>query len=375
MTYLDYAANTPVQEEVLAAFCEAAKDYPANPNSPHGLGRMAEERLLKSTTHILKLLGLSGWELIFTSGATESNNLAIKGIAQYYRGRGKHIVTTFLEHSSVHGAVGVLQAAGYEVEYVDLLPDGKVDLEHLNRLLRPDTVLFSCCYVDSKLGVVQNIDEIGSFLKARYPNTVFHVDATQAVGKLPVSLTQADLISFAPHKFYGLNGIGALIKRADLLLEPQMHGGHSTTPYRSGSPALALIVSMEEALKLACMELEQNMERAHAQNAFLRAHFAKYPDVVVNSPKEALPFILNISVPGRDAPKLIGALEEKGFTLSGKSACTAPKSVSRPVFALTKDRKLALSTLRVSIGRWTTDEDIGAFLAAFDACYQEIGRK
>lgn len=375
MTYLDYAANTPVREEVLAAFCEAAKDYPANPNSPHGLGKLAEERLTKSTMHILELLGLSGWELIYTSGATESNNLAIKGSAQYYRARGKHIITTFLEHSSVHGAVGAMQAAGYEVEYVNILPNGKVDIKHLDSLLRPDTVLFSCCYVDSELGIIQDIDEIGRFIKAKNPNTVFHVDATQAVGKLPVSLTQADLVSFAPHKFYGLNGIGALIKRPDLLLEPQMHGGHSTTPYRSGSPALALIVSMEEALHLAVAELEQNSKRAHAQNTLLRTHFSKYPDVAVNSPKEALPFILNVSVPGRDAPKFLDALEEKGFTLSGKSACTAPKSVSRPVFALTKDRKLALSTLRVSIGRWTTDEDIGAFLAAFDACYQEIGRK
>ncbi len=374
MTYLDYAANTPVREEVLAAFCEAAKDYPANPNSPHGLGRLAEERLIKSTTHILELLGL-GWELIYTSGATEANNLAIKGVAQYYRGRGRHIVTTFLEHSSVHGAAGALQAAGYEVEYVRLLPDGKIDIAHLGSLIRPDTVLFSCCYVDSELGVIQNIEEIGSFLKTNSPNTIFHVDATQAVGKMPVSLSQADLVSFAPHKFYGLNGIGALIKRPDLLLEPQMHGGHSTTAYRSGSPALALIVSMEEALSLAYAEMGQNIVRAHAQNALLRAHFKQYPDVSINSPKEALPFILNVSVPGRDAPRFLAALEEKGFALSGKSACTAPKSVSRPVFALTNDRRLALSTLRISLGRWTMDEDVRAFLAAFDACYREIGRK
>ena len=375
MTYLDYAANTPVREEVLTSFCEAAKDYLANPNSPHALGKLAEERLSKSTAHILELVGLTGWELIYTSGATESNNLAIKGAAQYYKGRGKHIVTTFLEHSSVHGAVGALQAAGYEIEYVDILPDGKIDLAQLNSLLRRDTVLFSCCYADSELGIVQNIDEIGSFLKARQPNTVFHVDATQAVGKIPVSLAQADLVSFAPHKFYGLNGIGALVKRPDLLLESQMHGGLSTTPYRSGSPALALIVSLEEALWLACEEMEQNIERARAQNTLLRTQLQKYTDVIINSPKDALPFILNVSVPGRDATRFIEALEQKGFTLSGKSACTAPKSVSRPVFALTKDRKLALSTLRISIGRSTDDEDINGFLAAFDACYRKIGRK
>ncbi|HWR22063.1 MAG TPA: cysteine desulfurase family protein [Feifaniaceae bacterium] len=375
MTYLDYAANTPVREEVLSAFCEAARAYPANPNSPHGPGKQAAARLIKSTTHILELLNLPGWELIYTSGATESNNLAIKGIAQHCRGRGKHIVTTFLEHSSVHGAAGALQAAGYEVDYVNLLPDGKIDMAHLAALLRPDTVLFSCCYADGELGVIQNIDTIGGFLKERHPNTAFHVDATQAVGKIPVSLSRADLISFAPHKFYGLNGVGALIKRPDLLLEPQMHGGRSTTAYRSGSPALALIVSMEEALRFALAELEQNLERARAQNARLRAHLKQYPDVLINSPVDALPFLLNMSVPGRDAVLFLEALEQRGFTLSGKSACTAPKAVSRPVFALTKDRRLALSTLRVSLGRWTTEEDIGAFLAAFDACYREIGRK
>ncbi len=375
MIYLDYAANTPVREEVLSAFIGAAKDYPANPNSPHAWGREAEERLNKSTERLLTLLDLSGRELIYTSGATEANNLAIKGAAQYYRGRGKHIITTFLEHSSVHGAFGALQAAGYEVEYVNLLPAGNIDLEHLGGLIRPDTVLVSCCYVDSELGTIQKIGEIGAFLKARQPNAIFHVDATQAVGKLSVALQAADMVSFTAHKFYGLNGIGALIKRQEAMLEPQMHGGLSTTPYRSGSPALALAVSMEEALSLAIGELEQNLERAQAFNAAIRTHLGRYEDVVINSPKGVLPFILNASIPGRDAPRFLQALEQKGFALSGKSACTAPKSVSRPVFALTKDRKLALSTLRISLGRWTTEEEIGLFLQAFDACYREIGRK
>lgn len=375
MIYLDYAANTPVREEVLSAFIEAAKDYPANPNSPHAWGREAEERLNKSTERLLALLDLSDRELIYTSGATEANNLAIKGAAQYYRGRGKHIITTFLEHSSVHGAFGALQAAGYEVEYVNLLPDGSIDLDHLGGLIRPDTVLISCCYVDSELGTIQKIGEIGAFLKERQPNAVFHVDATQAVGKLPTVLQAADFISFTAHKFYGLNGIGALIKRQEAMLEPQMHGGLSTTPYRSGSPALALAVSMEEALVLDIGELEKNLERAQAFNAAIRAHLGRYEDVVINSPKGALPFILNASIPGRDAPHFLQALEQKGFLLSGKSACTAPKSVSRPVFALTKDRKLALSTLRISLGRWTTEEEIGLFLQAFDVCYREIGGK
>ncbi len=373
MIYLDYAANTPVREQVLTTFCEVSRTYPANPNSPHALGRQAGERLATCTCHMLTLLGVTDRELIYTSGATEANNLAIKGAAHQYRGRGKHILTTYLEHSSVHGAIGALQAEGYEAEYVDLLPNGRVDIMHLQSLLRPDTVLVSVCYVDSELGIIQDIGSIGRLLSA-CPNCLFHVDATQAAGKFPLALSHVDLFTFAPHKFYGLNGIGALVKTPEVLLETQMHGGASTTVYRSGSPALALIAAMDTALSLAYADMEANGRHAQALNARLRQALGQYPDVTVNSPQGASPYLLNVSVPGRDAPAFLQALEQKGFCLSGKSACTAPKAVSRPVYALTKNRRLALSTLRISISHLTAAEDIEGFLAAFDACYQESGR-
>jgi cysteine desulfurase len=196
MIYLDYAANTPVDLEVLETFCEVSRDYAANPNSPHQLGRMAGERLDAATKQITGLLNLGRHEIIYTSGATESNNLAIKGIAQKNANIGRHIITTYLEHSSVNGAVAALQESGYEVDYVESGKDGSAELDSLRDLMRKDTVLVSVCYVDSEAGVTQQIDDIAELISG-YPNCRFHVDATQAVGKIPLSLGKADLFSFA----------------------------------------------------------------------------------------------------------------------------------------------------------------------------------
>ncbi len=371
MVYLDYAADTPMREEAIDAFAQTARTFAANPNSHHPMGATAAERLAQCTRNILSLLGVPEHTIVFTSGATEANNLAIKGIAGSSHGRAKHIVTTWLEHSSVHGPLAVLAAQGYETEYAELDENGSVELESLALLVREDTQLVSICYVDGETGVVQNIDAIGKFLKAHFPNTLFHVDATQAVGKIPVELHAADLFTFAAHKFYGPNGIGALVMRPGVMVEPQMSGGISTTAFRSGSPALPLVASMEEALLLAYGEMEQNLARVRAHNTTLKKALSGRRDVMVNSPADALPYIFNFSLPGKDAPALIARLGEMGFSLSGKSACTAPKSVSRPVFALTKDRKRALSTVRVSTGRLTTDAEIASFLEAFEACMKE----
>ena len=375
MVYLDYAADTPMREEAIVAFAQTARAFAANPNSHHPMGEAAAERLAQCSKNILSLLGMPEHTLVFTSGATEANNLAIKGAAGNSRSRAKHIVTTWLEHSSVHGPLTALQAQGYEVDYAELDENGKVALESLASLVRPDTLLVSICYADGETGVVQNIDAIGKFLKSRFSNTLFHVDATQAVGKIPVALQEADLFTFAAHKFYGPNGIGALVMRPGVMVEPQLNGGISTTAFRSGSPALPLSAAMETALSLAYGEMEQNLVRARAHSTALKKALSGRRDVIVNSPADALPYIFNFSLAGKDAPKLITRLGEMGFSLSGKSACTAPKSVSRPVFALTNDRKRALSTVRVSTGRLTTEAEIASFLEAFEACMKETEQR
>lgn len=371
MIYLDYAANTPVNEKVLQTFCEVSRQYIANPNSSHDLGRAAKTRLDESTKQIADLLGVKEDEVIYTSGASESNNLAIKGAAWQYRKYGKHIITTYLEHSSVNGTVAALQNSGYEVDYVNITADGLVDLNHLKELLRDDTILVSVCSVDSEIGLKQQTDKIAEILSG-YPHCMFHTDATQAVGKILVNAENVDLMTFAPHKFYGLNGCGVLIRKEKVLLEPLIHGGISTTPFRSGTPALGLIASTAKALSLAVAERESRYEYVSELNRQLRLELKKYPKVRINSTENSVPFILNISIAGAKSEVFCSALAEHEIYLSTKSACCAPNTVSRPVYALTKDRKTALSTLRISLSHMTTREELQEFLSRFDECYKKL---
>ena len=227
MIYLDYSANTPADPTVLDALYQTERRYIGNPNFAHPAGRAAQVEMARVTDGIAELLGAAPEEIIYTSGASESNNLALKGIVQASRHVGKHIISTALEHSSVGGALSALQQQGCEVDLVDIRRDGTIDLEHLRELLRKDTVLVAVCAVDSELGTVQPIQEIADILRD-YPNCRLHVDATQAVGKTKLVLSGVDTMSIAPHKFYGLNGSGLLVKKKDLVIEPQIHGGGST---------------------------------------------------------------------------------------------------------------------------------------------------
>ena len=368
MIYLDYAANTPVNKEVLDTFNEVSLTYIGNPNSPHHLGILASERLQQSTKQIASLLGAKENEVIYTSGASESNNMAIKGIATSCRRNGKHIITTYLEHASVTGPITVLQNDGYEVDFVDILENGQVDLVHLKELIREDTILISICYIDSEVGVIQPIEEISELLYS-YPNCNFHVDATQAVGKLPVIFGKIDLMTFSGHKFYGLNGCGVLLKKDSVILEPLIHGGLSTTTFRSGTPMLALATATEKALTLSMDQLEIRYNYVKQLNNKLRDAFVKYKDVRINSPKEGSPFILNISIKGINTSNLQSELGQYEIYVATKSACCAPNTVSRPIYAMTKDRKRALSTLRISLSHLTSTEDIDRFLECFALCY------
>jgi cysteine desulfurase len=371
MIYLDYAANTPTDQEVMSCFIEENNGYFANPNSTHKLGRDAKGRLEKITEQIALHLGVKASEIIYTSGASEANNLAIKGLVQAHRHNGKHIITTCLEHSSVSGALTYLQTLGYEIDLVDITSDGLVDLQHFKELLRKDTVLVSICYVDSELGVRQSISEIGEILE-NYPNCYFHTDATQAVGKIPVSFEHVDCMSFTPHKFFGLNGCGILLKRDQVVLEPLIHGGTSTTIYRSGTPALGLAASIEKALDISLYHLEKRYQYVMKMNIELRNALLQYKKVRVNSTKYSVPHILNISVLGVKAVLFQEALEQEGICVSIKSACSVVGSPSRPVYAVSKDKKNALCSWRISISHLTTEEELHSFLEAFDKCYKKL---
>lgn len=371
MIYLDYSANTPVDPAVLEAFCKTEQTYIGNPNSTHCAGRDAHEEMTRVTENIACLLGVNPAEIIYTSGASESNNLAVKGIAQASRHIGKHVISTALEHASVGGALTALRQQGYEVDLVDICRDGTVDLDQLKSLLRQDTVLVSVCAVDSELGTVQPVDRIAEILKD-FPNCRLHVDATQAVGKTGLTLDGVDTMSIAPHKFYGLNGSGLLLKKKSLIIEPQIHGGAGTTLYRSGTPALALAVSVEKALQLALTHQKERVRHVQELNQFLRAALLQYPGVRINSPDGAVPHILNLSVRGVKGTVFQRALSERGVCVSVKSACSTEGTPSKAIFAVSRDRKNALSSWRISLSHLTTQNELEEFLREFDHCYKEL---
>ena len=371
MIYLDYSANTPADPAVLDAFYQTERRYIGNPNSTHPAGQAARAEMARVTDSIAALLGVLPQEIIYTSGASESNNLALKGIVQASRHVGKHIVSTALEHSSVGGALSALQQQGCEIDLVDIRQDGTLDLEQLRELLRKDTVLVAVCAVDSELGTVQPIREIAEILKD-YPNCRLHVDATQAVGKTEPVLDGVDTMSIAPHKFYGLNGSGLLVKKKHLVIEPQIHGGGSTTPYRSGTPALGLAVSIETALRLALKEQNERVAQIAALNRRLRTELGKYPAVRFNSPENAVPHILNLSVSGVKGTVFQRELGKHGVCVSVKSACSTEGTPSKAVYAVSHDRKNALSSWRISLSHLTTEAEITEFLQIFDRCYKEF---
>ena len=371
MIYLDYSANTPADPRVLTRFAEIERQFPGNPNSSHAAGRAAKDALCEITASIADLFGVRPSEIIYTSGASEANNLAIKGISRTTRHLGKHIISTPLEHPSVSGPLTYLQEQGYEIDLVDVQTDGTVDLAHLRELLRKDTVLIAVCAVDSELGTVQPIAEIASLLRD-YPNCHLHVDATQAVGKLGLCLDGVDTAAFSAHKFYGLNGSGLLYKKESLVLEPIIHGGASTTLYRSGTPTLALAAALETALRLSLEQQAERIALVREHNTLLRARLSAYPKVRINSPAAAIPHILNVSVSGVKGGVFQKALDEAGVCVSVKSACSVEGTPSRAVFAVSRDRKNALSSWRVSLSHLTTDDELAQFLDAFDHCYKEL---
>ena len=371
MIYLDYSANTPADPRVLDRFCTVERNCIGNANSHHQAGAAAKAEIDASTMKIASLLGVQPAEVIYTSGASESNNFALKGLARLSRHVGKHIISTPLEHSSVSGTLTALQEQGCEIDLVDIQRDGTIDLEHLKDLLRPDTIAVAVTLVDSELGVVQPVDKIAEILKD-YPNCHLHVDATQAVGKIPVSFEGVDTMSLTAHKFYGLNGIGLLLKRRNLALEPLIHGGESTTIYRSGTPTVALASSLASALELAVNELPERAAHVQKLNAELRAALSRRPDVRINSPEHAIPHILNLSVQNVKGTVFQRELDAHGVCVSVKSACSSDGLPSRAVFAVSRDRRNALSSWRISLSHLTTEAEIQEFLQVFDICCQQL---
>lgn len=374
MIYLDYAATTPPDKSVLNTFNKVSTDYPANANSLHKLGLLSKELEEYSTNKIKEILNLKNKEIIYTSGATESNNLAIKGICERYQNRGRHIITTLLEHSSVIESMKYLSDKGFTIDYVKITDDGIVDIDDLKRLLTNDTILVSICAVDSELGLVQPIEEIGSILKD-YPKCFFHVDCTQAIGKIKINFENIDLASISAHKIFGLKGIGLLIKNDNIAMNCLIHGGKSTTIYRSGTPPLPLIVSTMKALELALAKIEENYGYVENLNKKVIDKLSTYPNLHINSTINSIPYTVNFSINKIKSETFIHAMDEYDIFISTKSACSKVNTMSNAVYAVTKNREYAMHSIRVSISYLTKEEEIDEFLSAFDTCYHKLNLK
>ena len=370
MIYLDYSATTSPRREVVDTFSKVCMEFPGNPNSMHKLGLDSANLIKEATKQIASLLNIKESEIIYTSGSSESNNTVIKGIAYKYKNRGKHIITTSFEHSSIYGPLSFLQNEGFEVDFVKTDKNGIVDLDDLKKILRDDTILVTVASVNSEIGIRQPISEIGKLLK-KYPKCFFHVDMTQSIGKEKISLENIDLASFSAHKFFGIKGIGCLVKKEKIELTPLIHGGKSTTVYRSGTPALPLIVSLSKALRLSLEDIDEKYKQVEVLNKYLKEKLEKYEKVLINSNDYCIPHILNVSVLGVKPEVMQHALEEDEIYISTQTACSK-SGPSKAVLALTNDTERANSSIRISISCYTTKEEIDVFLKSFDKHYKKL---
>ena len=360
MIYLDYCATTPVDKRVLESFEKVSLEYFANPNSLYSEGVRAKGLMDAATQQVADLLHVNSSEVIFTSGASESNNLAIMGVINKYKERGKTIITTKLEHSSVLECLNYLEKNGYIIKYVNLKEDGQIDLDHLKRLLDDDVILVSTVEVNSEIGIIQNVNEIGKILK-QYPKIIYHVDGTQAIGKKNINLGNIDLYTFSAHKFYGLKGVGCLIKKDSIVLEPLIHGGKSQTIYRAGTPPLPLIVSTARALKLILNDLDFNINYVKELNKRLKNRLSSIPEIIINSNDNSVFNIVNFSVVGIKPETILHALEEYEIYISTKTACSND-DYSLSVYTLTKDMERAKSSLRISLSHLVKENEIDYFV-------------
>ena len=359
--YLDYGATTPVDPRVVDAMIPWLREHFGNPASrSHAWGWEAEEAVEKARGQVAALIGADPREIVWTSGATESINLAIKGAAQFYKGKGKHLITLKTEHKAVLDTMRELERQGFEVTYLDVEENGLVDLEKFKAALRPDTILASVLFVNNEIGVIQDIVALGN--ACREKGVIFHVDSAQATGKVDIDITQlpVDLMSLASHKTYGPKGIGALYVRRKprVRLEAQMHGGGHERGMRSGTLPTHQIVGMGEAYRIAKLEMKQDIEHARRLQTRLLDGLKDVEQVFINGDLERrVPHNLNISFNYVEGESLIMGI--KGLAVSSGSACTsASLEPSYVLRALGRSDELAHSSLRMTIGRFTIEEEI-----------------
>ena len=371
--YLDNAATSKVDQEVLDSYNQITTKYFANPSSIHHLGQEANRLLEKSREQILKLLSLSHHEVIFTSGATEANNLAIKGYAYANRGRGNHIITTATEHPSVLNAMKALEEDGFKLTILPVDDKGQIEVNSLSAAINDETILVSVMAVNNETGAINPIREVGEIVK-KYPKIALHVDMVQAIGKVEIPLENVDMISIAGHKIHGLLGSGVLIKEKKIILKPLLNGGGQENNLRSGTNTLALSASLAKALRLAIDHQKENYEHVKSLADFLLDYLKDNQDkYVINSSCKDNPYIVNFSLKKHKASVVVEALSNRNIMVSSLSACHSKgEDYSYVVYAMNKDMCLAHNTIRVSFSYENTLEEVKTFTKELTAIIKEI---
>ena len=371
--YLDNAATSKVYPEVLDSYNQITLKYFANPSSIHKLGQESNRLLEKSREQILSLLNLTHHEVIFTSGATEANNLAIKGYALANRSRGNHLITTAVEHPSVLNTFKALEKYGYEVTILPVNKCGAIEVNSLKAAIKDNTILVSVMSVNNETGAINPIKEIGELLK-NYPKIAFHVDMTQAIGKIDIPLESIDMFSFSGHKFHALLGSGALIKEKKIILEPIANGGGQENNNRSGTNTLALSATLAKALRISLKEQKDNYNKVSNLRDYLISYLKDNPDLYcLNSLDKDNPYIVNFSLLNHKASVVVEALSNKGIMVSSLSACHSKnEDYSYVVLAMNNDMKLAHNTIRVSFSYDNTVDDVNSLIRGLKQIMKEI---
>ncbi len=371
MIYLDYSATTPVSYDVLETYNNVTKNFIGNANSIHSLGVKSKTLYNSAKKQISDIFNVLDSEIIFTSGATESNNMALIGLAFAYAKYGNHIIVSKLEHPSIYKICDYLETQGFEISYVDNDENGLIDFDDLKKLMRPTTILVSIVAVNSEVGVRQPLKMIRQVIRKENENTLFHSDMTQAIGKVSVNFHDVDLASFSGHKIYGPKGIGVLYKSSRVKLTPIIYGSSKDNSLRPGTIPLPLIASLSKAIRLSVMDLDKKESFIKRLNEKICAELEKIDGIKINKTKISIPHILNISLDNIKPETFIHAMEEYEIYLSTNTACSSG-DLSTSVMAIYNDKKRATSTIRISLSHMTTTDEINKFLNSFKLVYHKL---
>ena len=367
MIYLDNSATTKPYNEVLDSFVKVSTDFYGNPSSLHGLGMKAEQILTQARENSAKQLGCKPSEVIFTSGGSEGNSLAIKGSALFNKGRGNHIITTGVEHPSVTEACKQLEQHGFTISYIQPNNNGIISVDDIKREIRDDTILISVIHINNEIGAIQPIEDIGNLLR-QYPKILFHVDHVQGVGKVNLDFAKAgiDLCTISGHKFHGLKGTGILYVRFGVSLTPLISGGAQENNFRSGTESIGGAVALAKALRLTVENTEKTVHRMNKIKERYITKLSKLGSISINTPSNfSAPHIINFSINGLKSEVFVHMLEEYGIYVSTTSACSSKKKApSKTLLAMGKDEKTATSSIRISLSYLNKLEEVDTVIAA-----------